>query len=94
MTVCNWEEYYPVEWLLEGGPPFSPCCPKIEDEDLDGEPYGIHADINHNTGEITWYISADRHILFKSTNYADIASYLNKYASGLSHWAYENRLDK
>ena len=92
----EWEDFYPVNWLIgEGGPPFSPSCPLVADNVTEeANTVSIHADTNISTGEITWSISQLGYVLFKSTNYGDIEHYMTKYAAGISHVAYESRLEQ
>jgi hypothetical protein len=90
-----WEDFYLVDWLINGGPPLDGCCPKVIDNvSVEAQTVSIHADTDIFNGEITWSISQLGYVLFKSTNYADIESYMTKYAVGISHFAYENRLEQ
>src|SRR6516165_8754722 len=63
----EWEDFYPVNWLIgEGGPPFSPSCPLVADNVTEeANTVSIHADTNISTGEITWSISQLGYVLFK-----------------------------
>jgi hypothetical protein len=87
----EWEDFYPVDWLINGGPPFEGGCPKVDENvSEEAQTFSIHADVDNFYQKITWSVSQLGYVLFKSTDYQDIVNYLRKFKDGLYRIMHES----
>ena len=90
----HWEEFYPSDWLVNGGAPLT-GCPDAEPAIEVGIPLTIMLLDNGS-----WIITAPEaqgvegekiieRVLFRSVDFQDILNYLKRYRNDLERWVEE-----
>ena len=79
----DWENFYPVKWLIDGGPPMD-LCPDWPVTLAETMVIGYTSDDSRVQGD--WIIGTSGKVLFKSKDRQDIINYLRKWADGLERF--------